>query len=853
MLKKLLAALGTVALVAGLVALVAGPASAHNNSVTADCASGVSVNLTNYNTGQPAANHVTVTLDGSVETSKAFGGSFAQVFPWTSAAASHSYTVAVTAYDDPSGSNGWTFTKSGTVSNCSVAVTPAAVTHTDAVCIAAGVIGVGGYTIPSTSTGVKEYDISKAGVWVKIDAGTYPAALGASVSIQAVALPGYTFTGVSQWSFRIKGPSNSDECIVPVPPTANPSVCTSTPGGSTSASYVIPPVVPGYHFTLAGSTTRLSAGTVTVPTFPTTINIVLVVEPGFLVPSGTTTTWTFVFTSPGDCSTTVTPTAPTPQYTVCQAGPGQSSDNGFTIPVTAGVTYQLKTGAGWTDLTAGFHDLGKTASSVEIQAVPQAHYTLSGTTDWKFSFAAAKDCLVTVVPAASSAQAICDTNNPGQQLTGTYTLVSVTGVIYSVKINAGSYVVTSAGTYPANPGDTVSVIATGDTANGYRVDGAPTWSFPFATAGECLVRAPAGDPVFVDGVCDAAHPGSATFGTYEVLVATHVHYEVKVNAGAYVPIDAGVPTQAQPGDVVTIKPIADAGYYVSPAIADEKLTHTFATPGDCLTKADFVKPNATSQDCVVTGDDGNGGNGGGAQLPALSESPLSTASTSIRALGGAANAAPAAAVTPSVKSVVTHTLIQAFITIPNTPHVQYFINDVLQTTPGDVILQPGTYKVSAAAETGYFLQGYNGPWTVVLTSAEPCGDLITHPLVFPLANPVPMGCFSDGSFTLSNSINDAAALTWTVNGSVVSQGTFRVGTASTVVVHAVANGPAYGLEAGATTDWTFHFARPTSCDLTTLALTGSSPTGWIIFGYAMLVSGLALLALRFTRRRDEQA
>ena len=38
MLKKLLAVLGTLALVLGLVALVAGPASAHNHTVSASCA-----------------------------------------------------------------------------------------------------------------------------------------------------------------------------------------------------------------------------------------------------------------------------------------------------------------------------------------------------------------------------------------------------------------------------------------------------------------------------------------------------------------------------------------------------------------------------------------------------------------------------------------------------------------------------------------------------------------------------------------------------------------------------------------------------------------------------------------------
>jgi hypothetical protein len=74
-----------------------------------------------------------------------------------------------------------------------------------------------------------------------------------------------------------------------------------------------------------------------------------------------------------------------------------------------------------------------------------------------------------------------------------------------------------------------------------------------------------------------------------------------------------------------------------------------------------------------------------------------------------------------------------------------------------------------------------------------------------------------------------------------------------VTVHAEANGPTYGLEAGTQQDWTFDFEQPTTCDLKTLALTGSSPAGWLVLGYFLLVSGLALLAVRVMRRRREQS
>ncbi|HEY4152111.1 MAG TPA: hypothetical protein VGM38_02200 [Pseudolysinimonas sp.] len=754
MLKKLLAALGTLALVLGLVALVAGPASAHNHTVSASCDAGVSVDLTNYATGDSSKhNTVEVWIDGVVATNNpSFGGSFSKTYPFSTGQASHTYRVLVYAYDN-NAAYGFD-TGVVTVKGCETDVTPAPPTSTNPYCTAAGTVGGGGYTIPTQQTGVK-YQLWNSGTssWNDISAGTYSANPGAVIKIQAIATTGYKLKHgeTTSWTFTLTNP-NASKCVVPVPPTADASECTATPGSSTTATYTIPTAPAGYKFYPQGSGTPLTAGTVNVTTFPTTIVIVATANSGYHFPSGTTTTWTFTFSSPGDCHVNVTPATVVPQYATCN-GPGTSSNNGYTITATAGVIYHLSTNN--TPLTAGFHNLGSSAGSVEIQATADAHYALTGTADWTFTFLA---------------------------------------------------------------------------------------------AAECLVPTPVGDPEFVDGTCDAANPGSAILGTYTVLVASHVTYVATVNGGPSTPLVVGVHNPAQQGATVVITPIVEAGYVISPAIADENLTHTFTVLGDCLVKADFVKPSATSQSCVVTGTD-DSLDSGDTQTGAVSESHLSTASLTSSSVNAQL------ATVPQVKAVVTHTLTDAFITIPSladSPHVTYFIDGAV-AAPGKHILDPGTYVVSAMANTGYFLDGYNGPWTEVLASATPCGDLITHPLVDPSAVQVQMGCLSNGSYTLSNDLSDAAALTWTVNGSIVSQGTYKVGTVSTVTVHAAPSGPSYGLEDGATTDWTFHFERPTSCDLTTLALTGSTPTGWIIFGYALLVSGLALVALRFARRREEEA
>jgi len=620
LLKKLLAALGTLALVLGLVALVAGPASAHNHTVSASCDAGVSIDLTYYATGDATKhNTVKVWIDGAVVTDNPdFGASFSQTYPFSTGHASHTYRVVVTAYDDSK----YSFdTGVVTVNGCETAVTPAAATSTDPYCTAAGTVGGGGYAIPPQQSGV-QYQLWNGSAWVNIGAGSFGADPGAVIKVQAIATTGYKFAqgATASWTFTLSSPDAS-KCVVPVAPTADASECSATPGSST-ATYTVPEAPAGYDYFLEGSATPSTGGTVDVTTFPTTIVIVAKANPGYSFPTGTTTTWTFTFSSPGDCH----------------------------VPVAAG------------------------------------------------------------------------------------------------------------------------------------------------------------DPVFIDGGCDVS--GNPVAGSYTVLLADHVHYVASVNGGAPTPLVAGVKNPAQPGDSVVITPIADTGYVITPAIGSEHLSHVFATPGLC--KADFIKPAATSQSCIVTGSGGQ------------------------------------------LDSGVTHTLTDAFITIPSladSPHVTYYINDDA-AAPGKHVLKPATYVVSAVANTGYFLQGYNGPWSEVLTSAEPCSNLITHPLVSPLASQHQLGCFANGSYTLSNSINDAAALTWTVNGSVVSPGTYAASSAGTVTVHAAANGPAYGLEKDAITDWTFHFVRPTRCDLTTLALTGSTPTGWIVLGYLLLVSGLTLVAVRFARRRE---
>jgi hypothetical protein len=103
--------------------MLASPASAHTPKINAGCVDNeptLSVNLSAYSSGSHGkTNTVTVTEDnGAVTllTKTDFGGTYSGTFNNTSnpstgdASVGHTYAVAITAWDDPQGKNGWTTT-----------------------------------------------------------------------------------------------------------------------------------------------------------------------------------------------------------------------------------------------------------------------------------------------------------------------------------------------------------------------------------------------------------------------------------------------------------------------------------------------------------------------------------------------------------------------------------------------------------------------------------------------------------------------------------------------------------------------------------------------------------------------
>ncbi|SFR29900.1 hypothetical protein SAMN04488564_12315 [Lentzea waywayandensis] len=114
---------GAAALVALSVLGAPGTAVAHSSSISGTCAAGrttLSVQITSY----PGENQVLVSDNGATVAGTSFGPDFRlrRDFDGT---ADHSFTVTVTAADDPSGTHGWSFVKKLNVARCATATPPA--------------------------------------------------------------------------------------------------------------------------------------------------------------------------------------------------------------------------------------------------------------------------------------------------------------------------------------------------------------------------------------------------------------------------------------------------------------------------------------------------------------------------------------------------------------------------------------------------------------------------------------------------------------------------------------------------------------------------------------------------------
>jgi len=292
-----------------------------------------------------------------------------------------------------------TFTHKFCPPTCDKPVTPVPPSFTDATCVN----GRASYTVP-TSAGVA-YLVNGT----PTAAGTYSGEVGSTVTITAVAQPGYTLSGTTTFTHKFCPPT----CMTPVSPTppafADDTCVDFTPSG---AMYTIPATT-GVSYQVNGTTTP--AGTYPAAS-GSTVTVVAIAKPGYTL-SGVTA-FSHTYPVAPTCTTATSPQSPTYAEDSCVG----SSPSGatYTIPTTAGVSYEVEgvsKSAGSYPATAG--------STVTITAVAQPGYTLTGTTSFSHTFTAAPTCAAPPPP-RNDTPGLVFTETPGLAFTGTAMPVAAT-------------------------------------------------------------------------------------------------------------------------------------------------------------------------------------------------------------------------------------------------------------------------------------------------------------------------------------------------------------------------------------------------------------------------------------------
>jgi hypothetical protein len=499
----------------------------------------------------------------------------------------------------------------------------------------------------------------------------------------------------------------------------------------------------------------------------------------------------------------------TPKPSECN-GPNTYSDPTYTLKDVKGVKYTVNN----TDTPAGTYP-ATNGTSVHIEAsVTDPKYTLTGTKVWDFTFSApTAPCVVIVKPVPPDFKKQTCTL-PGQHKLAQYFIPNTTGVIYSVKLGTDDEFVQGTGWFDIpEKYTTVQIIARGDVDHFYKLDGdIKTWDFTIDKAGACLTEVTPKDPGVVSGQCDVAnHPGVVPPQTYTLKFVEHVVYEVSTDGGQNftpVTITADKKFDVQPGTHLVVRATVDDStkYETKPF----NFEFTFGTPGDCKGIVTPLAPEATDQFCDDSGIDGDAGD--------LAAVPV---------------------------------LVQGTITIFPADNVVYYL-DGNQIDPGTYPVDPGPHSVTVTFDASKYKLA-DGIVLPFLVPVNPGECLPTEPLVTPAVVSSQVGCFSNGSYTLKNDLNDKNAVIWKVNGSTVKQGKYSVSGSGTLKITAAPNAPTFGFADGVQTSWTINFHKPTVCDIETLALTGQNPTGLLVAADLLVVAGLAMFAMRAVRRRPEQA
>jgi hypothetical protein len=891
MLKKFLAGLTTIVLSLGMVALTAGPASAHHSTITATaaCSSPTAVTITwsvqNWNGGKTG--EVVSSTNNLVPAGTQFASNETKQYTQT-VASTGTYSLSVTmkwwdgdSWENQTTNSGSIKVKTEHFSGCEP---PDDTDDKIEICHSTG-SDSNPYTTPEVSKDsiitndpnghgldaddiIPPFDYIKQGVAGHYDGKNWDA------------------YGQAVYDADCDYPE-----VDPADPTFTNAQCTG-PGTYGQASYTIPATA-NVSYTVSindGSWTAKSAGTYFV-NVGTKVEVHAEAADGYEIDG--TDDWSKTFSAP-DCDEEVTPTKPTIVEAVC-TGEDEVGDASFTIPSITGIQYKIWDGDSWEDIAAGVYTAND-GDTVLIRAYPLAGYELTDHNSGKdyksyvlnFDDIDSDECDVPEAPTFTAQ--VC--TGPGTTSTASYTIPSDSGITYQVRIDGGSWQNVSAG--PVDVTVLPRLIEVQALANGnIIVPGSTTsWSHNFTSAGDCLVNVEPVEPDWTDSVCQPTTTGS-TQATYEVFLTANVSYEVSTNGVDYAPIAAGV-HDATVGTTVWIKPVATSGYQLSGDTGP--WSHTFTDPGECLDEAFHGDPKFVASICEANS---TGATQATYEIVAAANVTYQVSTdgvtyTSVGASVGVHDAPGSEIWITAIADPGYHILGQAVwhhvfvdpgeclddapvepvvasdqvcvldnpdtlaahlesgtITIPNTAHVTYYV-DAAAKGAGVHDYAPGTYTISAVAEAGYQLTGAPDPWTVTIAAAKVCGQLPDLPLVTPVVTFTQTTCSASGSYTLAaNPVENAVGVIWSVSGGLPNTlGTHVVTTPGTVTVTATADGPDYGFpgDADGIIEWSYDFVSlPDDC-LPTLALTGGSiAAGGLGLGALLTLGGILVFT---ARKRD---
>ncbi len=451
---------------------------------------------------------------------------------------------------------------------CDYKTTPVEASITNAQCTGPGVYGAGSYVIPSTP-GVRYEVRINNGSWQTASANTYPAAVGTIVEIRAVGDPTWVkLLGTTSWGpVTITAPTDCRDVVTPVAP----EVTMITECGVYGS--VVPASTPGvvYEFTIGDGT----EGAWEIKATPAA---------GYKFDGDQIV---YFSDNVGEYTDCVTPAEATFVQSECTK-PGEQSGGSYTIPVTEGVTYQVKVGeADWVDAEDGTFPVTVYPTTVTVRAVANDGYTLKDYTgDWSETFESAGECLTVVTPVAPTAVGISECGSYGS-----VTPEETEGVVYELTTGdgkQGAWVVT------ATPAD------------GYVFEGEQEVTFE-GDLGKYTDCVTAQVPGFTDEDCSVVTDdlttaaGILTIPSFEIMDTTGVQYSVSINGSDFVDYAAGT-YEAAVGDVIVVRAAALPGYTLE---GESEWTHTIlAFDGECdppTLGEVFPSASVSNQTCTAQG------------------------------------------------------------------------------------------------------------------------------------------------------------------------------------------------------------------------------------------------------------